>query len=165
MSKLFSHVKTFFPMSKHSFPCQNFFPMSKHSFPCQNILSHVKTFFPMSKHSFPCQNFFPMSKHSFPCQNILSHVKTFFRPLARSSRESGNRLMASKMALPDCLESPVFKGKCDLNCQVFVLNERDSLSSKSSCVSCNHFCAFHEQNTEPSGRGFAAASSSTSNNQ
>ena len=69
--------------------------------------------------------------------------------------------MAAKMALPG---KCVFKGKCDLNYQVFVLNERDSLSSKSSCAACNHLCAFHEQNTETSGR-LAAASSSTSNNR
>ena len=72
---------------------------------------------------------------------------------------SGNQVQSLTwplvMALPG---KGVFKGKCELNCQIFVLNENDSLTSKSSCLACGHLAAFHEQNTESAGR-FAASSS------
>lgn len=46
------------------------------------------------------------------------------------------------MALPG---KCVYKGKCDLNCQVFVLKVGELLSM-ASCMACGHLAAFHEQN-------------------
>ena len=59
-----------------------------------------------------------------------------------------------KMALPGRC---VFRDKCELNCQVFVLKEGESLST-SSCLACGHLAAFHEQNV-PNHQSAAANSS------
>lgn len=72
---------------------------------------------------------------------------------------SGNQVQSLTWPLVMALPGKcVFKGKCELNCQIFVLNENDSLTSKSPCLACGHLAAFHEQNTESAGR-FAASSS------
>ena len=41
----------------------------------------------------------------------------------------------------------VFRDKCELNCQVFVQNQKDGESLLTFfCVACGHLAAFHEQN-------------------
>ena len=59
-----------------------------------------------------------------------------------------------KMAL---LGICVFRDKCELNCQVFVSKEGESLLTCSS-VACGHLAVFHEQNV-PNHQSFAPNSS------
>ena len=83
--------------------------------------------------------------------NILStHDKTFFRAgIVRevkisglvTSQRHGLSHLYSEMALPG---KCVLREKCELNCQVFVLKEGESLST-SSCLACGHLVAFLEQ--------------------
>ena len=39
----------------------------------------------------------------------------------------------------------VYKGSCELNCQVFVGEDEKAHSTSSLCLACKHLAAFHEQ--------------------
>jgi len=142
VTTFFLSVTTFVPSLTTFFPSVTTFFL-----PMTTFFQSMTTYF------LPWQHFF------HPWQNSSYMTKFFAVP---KLFEFGRELVSSHshacvLKMMALLGRCVFRDKCELNCQVFVQKEGESLLT-SSCLACGHLAVLHEQNV-PNHQTSAANSS------
>lgn len=148
-----AHYKTFFIHDKRFFLWQNSFSCGKILFQALTkfFLSVTKLFLSMTKlFLFMTRLFLSMTKLFFPWQNSFSHDKTSLSCDKWHDRVVESVALwvhfATRSKHGCSFGRRVYKGNCELNCQVFV-SEDGGNSISSVCLACKHLAAFHTQGT------------------